>query len=144
MSKYLPRFAFGAGIALVAGLVGMKFGPVIGGIFLGFPAVLPASLTLIQKDAGKEDAAIDALGASLGAVAMVAYAVLIVFAIRSWGVIPTIAAALVLWLGVALSLYAAASRFLPRSRPAPSGYGTRHRGRRDGKYGNRSSHEGPG
>jgi len=38
------RFAFGAGIALAAGLVGLHFGHLAGGMFLAFPTVLPASL----------------------------------------------------------------------------------------------------
>ena len=46
---YVSRFLFGAGISLAAGLIGMKFGPVVGGVFLGFPAILPASLTLIEE-----------------------------------------------------------------------------------------------
>ena len=43
------RFLFGAGISLVAGLAGMAFGSKIGGVLLGFPAILPASLTLITS-----------------------------------------------------------------------------------------------
>jgi hypothetical protein len=73
-SEYLLRFAFGAGISVAAGLIGMKFGPVVGGIFLGFPAILPASLTLIEKKDGRQQAAIDSEGAILGAIAMVAFA----------------------------------------------------------------------
>ena len=144
MSKYIARFAFGAGIALAAGLIGMKFGPMIGGIFLGFPAVLPASLTLIEKKEGDDEAAIDSVGAALGAVAMVAYAVIVVKVAPLWGVVPTLAVALAVWVAVAVGLYFAVSRLVPRSRPAPSGYEKRRRDRRDGRYASRSSHEGPG
>jgi len=53
-TDYVVRFMFGAAISLLAGLIGMKFGPVVGGLCLGFPAILPASLTLIEKKEGKE------------------------------------------------------------------------------------------
>jgi hypothetical protein len=43
------RFVFGAAIAAVAAMVGMLLGPKAGGLFLAFPAILPASLTLIEK-----------------------------------------------------------------------------------------------
>lgn len=71
---YLVRFAFGAGIALVAGLAGLRFGPKVGGLFLAFPAVLPTALTLIAKKESDGIASIDALGGVLGALGMIAFA----------------------------------------------------------------------
>lgn len=117
-ADYAVRFIFGAVISLGAGLVGMKFGPVVGGVFLGFPAILPASLTLIEKKEGREEASIDSLGASLGAVALVAFAVVVVVAASRWGVIVTLAVALVVWLGVAFALYAVVATVYKRE-PAP-------------------------
>lgn len=43
------RFAFGACASIVAGLVGTAFSPVVGGMFLAFPAILPATLTLLEQ-----------------------------------------------------------------------------------------------
>jgi len=117
-SDYLVRFFFGAAISLVAGLIGMKFGPVVGGVFLGFPAILPASLTLIAKKEGAEEASIDSLGAVLGAIAMVAFAAVIVLAASRWGVVVTLAVALVVWLAVAFALYALVATVYKRE-PAP-------------------------
>ena len=117
-TDYVIRFAFGAAISLAAGLIGMKFGPVVGGLFLGFPAILPASLTLIEKKDGKREAAIDSEGAVLGAIAMVAFAFAVALTVASWGVITTLAIALVLWLAVAVALYAVAVGVLGRE-PAP-------------------------
>jgi uncharacterized protein DUF3147 len=59
------RFGFGGAITAAAGIIAMKFGPVIGGLFLAFPAILPASLTLVenhevQKKAQKACAAVAA------------------------------------------------------------------------------------
>ena len=117
-SAYLTRFAFGAGISLAAGLIGMFFGPVVGGIFLGFPAILPASLTLIEKKDGKQQAAIDSEGAILGALAMVVYSVLVVVMATKIGVVPTLALALLVWVVVAVALYFAVALILKRE-PSP-------------------------
>jgi hypothetical protein len=115
---YLLRFAFGAAISLVAGLIGMWFGPKVGGVMLGFPAILPASLTLIQKKEGKEAAAVDSIGASLGAVAMIAFAVFVSATAERWGAVPSVLIALVVWLGVAVGLYFLVAILYERE-PAP-------------------------
>ncbi len=102
---YAVRFAFGAAIALVAGLVGMALGPKAGGVLLGFPAILPASLTLIEKKEGKEEASIDSVGAILGATAMIAFAVLVSLTVTMWGPVVSVVVALMAWLAVAVGLY---------------------------------------
>jgi len=43
------RFTLGGVLTAATGMIAMKFGPVIGGLFLAFPAILPASLTLVEK-----------------------------------------------------------------------------------------------
>src|SRR5207244_4125545 len=94
----------GGAIGLVfysrAGVIGMKFGPVLGGVWLGFPAILPASLTLIEKKEGKEAASVDSIGAILGAIAMIAFAIVVSLAATRWGVVPGLVAALAVWLVV--------------------------------------------
>ena len=47
--EYLVRFVLGGVMTAVAGLIAARFGPVIGGLFLAFPAIFPASVTLIEK-----------------------------------------------------------------------------------------------
>ena len=118
VKDYAVRFAFGAAIALVAGLLGMWFGPKFGGVFLGFPAILPASLTLIQKKDGKEQAAIDSEGAVLGAVGFVAFAIVVALVVVRLGVVPTVIVALIVWTAVAVALYAVA-RIMFRREPTP-------------------------
>ena len=104
-SDYALRFGFGCGIALVSGLMGMWFGPKVGGVLLGFPAILPASLTLVQKKDGKESASVDSIGAMLGAIAMIVFAVFVSLTVKSIGPVPSIAIALIVWLAVAVGLY---------------------------------------
>jgi hypothetical protein len=78
-------------MTVVAGLIAARFGPVIGGLFLAFPAIFPASATLIEKHVrerkekaglpgarrGKEAAALDAAGAVLGSFGLAAFGVVI-------------------------------------------------------------------
>ena len=47
--EYLIRFVSRRGDDLIAGLIAARFGPVVGGLFLAFPAIFPASATLIEK-----------------------------------------------------------------------------------------------
>jgi hypothetical protein len=118
IKDYALRFAFGAAISLVAGLIGLKFGAKAGGVWLGFPAILPASLTLIQKRAGRSEAAIDSEGAVLGSIALVAFALTVFALVAHLGVVATMLLALALWLVIATGLYAAAMKILHRE-PVP-------------------------
>jgi len=82
--EYLVRFVFGGTITVLAGLIAKKFGPVLGGLFLAFPAIFPASATLVEKHErekkkkariaktirGRQAAALDAYGAALGSVGL--------------------------------------------------------------------------
>src|SRR5262245_7400094 len=105
VSEYLVRFAFGGTVTAVAGLIAHAFGPAIGGLFLAFPAILPASLTLIAMHDGRRQAADDARGAILGAIALVAFAAVArVLAARCAPAV-TLAAATSTWIVVAASLW---------------------------------------
>jgi hypothetical protein len=42
------RFLFGGACTVAAGLIARRYGPGIGALFLAFPAIFPAGLTLIQ------------------------------------------------------------------------------------------------
>jgi hypothetical protein len=89
--EYLIRFALGGAMTVIAGLIAARFGPIVGGLFLAFPAIFPASATLIEKHVrerkeraglagarrGKEAAALDAAGATLGSFGLAAFALII-------------------------------------------------------------------
>jgi len=47
--EYLVRFGLGGAMTVVAGLIAARLGPVVGGLFLAFPAIFPASATLIER-----------------------------------------------------------------------------------------------
>jgi hypothetical protein len=114
-NEYFVRFVLGGTMTVVAGLLAARFGPVVGGLFLAFPAIFPASATLIEKHVrerkekaglrgarrGKEAAALDAAGAALGSFGLAAFGLVIwVLIVRSpaWA----LALAAVSWLAVAM------------------------------------------
>lgn len=69
------RFVFGAAIAVIAGIVSLSAGSKAGGPLLAFPAILPATLTLIEKDEGEEKTVHDLQGSVVGAIGMCSFAV---------------------------------------------------------------------
>lgn len=85
---YLVRFLFGGGATVLAGVMAQHYGPAIGGLFLAFPAIFPAGATLIEEHEkkrkqkigrdgacrGRMAVSIDAQGAALGAIGLIAFA----------------------------------------------------------------------
>lgn len=88
--EYLIRFVLGGAATVLTGLISGRYGAPVGGLFLALPAIFCASATLIEKHEirrkreaglpgerrGQEAAALDAAGAALGALGMLAFAVL--------------------------------------------------------------------
>ena len=68
------RFVAGALTSIVAGVLTIAFGPRVGGVMLAFPAILAASLTLIEEQEDSAEAREDARGAVMGGVAMLSFA----------------------------------------------------------------------
>jgi Protein of unknown function (DUF3147) len=119
--EYLLRFVLGGAVTVLAGLIADRFGPGVGGLFLAFPAIFPASATLISShekekkarrglsgtERGRQLAATDAAGATMGAVGLIAFAVV------AWCILPkhatpiAIACASAAWLSVSLLLWLA-------------------------------------
>ena len=81
---YAIRFLFGGIITAMAGIIAKEFGPSVGGLFLAFPAIFPASATLIEKHEkqkkrragldgsrrGRQAASLDAAGAAIGSIGL--------------------------------------------------------------------------
>lgn len=99
------RFAFGAAISVVAGVVGLVGGPRLGGVFLAAPAILPATLTLIERDQGRHQAELEVSGSVMGGVALAGFAVVsaTLLGVAPWWL--ALLAALLAWVAVAVSLY---------------------------------------
>jgi hypothetical protein len=116
---YALRFLFGGLITAIAGIIAKKFGPGIGGLFLAFPAIFPASATLIEKHEREKKesrglegsararslASVDAAGSSMGSIGLFAFALVV------WQFMPTgptwiiLGSATLLWLGVSVAIW---------------------------------------
>jgi hypothetical protein len=116
---YAVRFLFGGFITALAGIIAKKFGPGIGGLFLAFPAILPASATLIEKHErekkeslglngtarGRSAASVDAAGSSMGSIGLFVFALVVwqfVHRDPAWIVL---AGATLLWLAVSVAVW---------------------------------------
>lgn len=112
---YALRFVFGAVISVGAALIGQVGGPRLGGMFLAFPAILPAGLTLIQEEDGTRDADRTAVGAILGGIALCAFAIV---GEAAFGTLPpwlVLLLALGAWCGAAIGLYAVLAVLRPEA-----------------------------
>jgi hypothetical protein len=123
--EYAIRFFFGGLITAFAGIIAKEFGAVVGGLFLAFPAIFPASATLIEKhekqkkeekglqgtQRGREAASIDAAGSAMGSIG------LFVFALSVWQFLPVHSAGMVLtaataaWLAVSVMIWHIRKRY---------------------------------
>jgi hypothetical protein len=75
-------------------------------MFLAFPAILPASLTLIRRKEGPDAAIHDLDGAIVGAAALGVFALVSAVGLRRFGAALVLPAALATWLGASLIAYA--------------------------------------
>lgn len=117
--EYITRFLLGGATCVATGLIAKAFGPVVGGLFLAFPAIFPASATLVEQHErkrkaqagieftvrGRLSAALDARGALMGAVAMIAFAVFAWKRLNAWNSFFTLASAMAAWVVVASGLW---------------------------------------
>ena len=117
--EYALRFAFGGTITALAGIIAKHYGPEVGGLFMAFPAIFPATATLLEdeqkqrkKDKGMNGAirgrmvaGVDAYGASMGALGLALFAVVV------WQRLPHSSLAVVLgeatlaWLAASVSVW---------------------------------------
>lgn len=131
-SQYAVRFVLGGVVTVCTGLIADNWGPVVGGLFLSFPAIFPASATLIERHQakkkaraglsgrrrGRRAAALDASGAVWGATGLMA------FGATAWRLLdarPTpraLSAAALVWLSVVVLLWWLRFRFPARFRKA--------------------------
>lgn len=89
--EYLIRFLLGGLATAATGVIAKFYGPIVGGLFLAFPAIFCASCTLIAKhererkeqkglkgaERGRNAAALDAAGTALGSVGLMAFGAIV-------------------------------------------------------------------
>src|SRR5690348_11138739 len=117
--EFAIRFLFGGAITVVAGLIAKHYGPVFGGLFLAFPAIFPASATLVEthetrkkKQAGiprtlrgRFAAALDARGTALGTIGLASFALIVWKLLPAWNAAATLLVALGVWFLVSVSAW---------------------------------------
>lgn len=113
------RFLFGGIITVITGLIAARYGPALGGLFMAFPAIFPASATLVAKHEDEEmehaglkgerraaaAAALDARGTAMGTIGLMAFGAV------AWRWLPArhapsvLLAATAVWFAVGVTLW---------------------------------------
>jgi hypothetical protein len=124
--EYALRFLFGGAVTVAAGLIATKWGPVVGGLFLAFPAIFPATATLAEKHEiekkeskgmrgarrGRNAAALEAVGSTMGSLG------LLLFAATVWAFLPykqpaaVLFVATLLWIIVSIAAWSIRRKFI--------------------------------
>ena len=128
--EYAIRFVFGGTITVITGVLAKEYGPAFGGLFLAFPAIFPASATLIDKHEkqkklragiaatgrGRKAAALDARGAIRGSLGLISFAFIVGNLLSFHNAVLAMLAALALWLLVSTGIWWAAKSHSIRNR----------------------------
>jgi hypothetical protein len=132
--EYGLRFVFGGICTVIAGLIAKRYGPGLGGLFLAFPAIFPASASLIEghekkrkadygfdgTKRGRLAASIDALGAFLGSIGLMAFALTLWIGLPQYNALCILIVATVVWLGISTLLWAIhRNRLFHKRKPHP-------------------------
>jgi len=106
---YVTRFLFGGVATAAVGWISHRFGPVVGGLFLAFPALCPASLTLVAKherqkktdvqgeERGREVAGVEAAGAALASIGLMGFGGIVAAGGDRFSALVVLLAATVAW-----------------------------------------------
>ena len=118
------RFVFGGACTLAAYFIALHWGPVVGGLFMAFPAIFPASASLVEKHhrenvekmggdgvtQGRLAAGLDAVGTTIGCTGLAAFAWVV------WKELPmqhaglVLAEAMLAWVALAAGFWLAGAR----------------------------------
>jgi hypothetical protein len=117
--QYAARFVLGGVVTVLTGLITDQWGPVVGGLFLSFPAIFPASATLIERHQvekkeragfsggrrGRQAAALDASGAVCGAIGLAGFGATARWLLDAQPTLWALSASALVWLNTAVLLW---------------------------------------
>ncbi len=117
--QYAVRFVLGGLVTAGAGIVAKVYGPVVGGLFLAFPAIFPAGATLIEKHEKQRKSekglrgevrarwavSVDAAGAAIGSIGLVVFGLVIWQFSQHGPAWLVLLSASALWLAVSMVLW---------------------------------------
>lgn len=123
--EYAIRFLFGGLVTAATGLIAKRYGPSIAGLFLAFPAIFPATITLIAKHEkerkqkagydgtirGRAAASVDAAGTSLAALALAVFALILWRFLPGHSPLAILAIAAMAWMTLSILLWQLRRRF---------------------------------
>lgn len=126
--EYLVRFTLGGAATVFTGLISSRYGASIGGLFLAVPAIFCATATLIEKHEirkkheaglagkrrGQQAAAVDSAGTALGALGILAFALIFWLMVES-SVLGAFVVASLAWLVISVAAWYARRKM--RSAP---------------------------
>lgn len=126
--EFTVRFVLGGLVTAGAAFIAEKFGPSFGGLFLAFPAILAASVSLVEKherqrkerkglhglQRGRRAAAADAAGAAMGSVGLISFAWFTYEFVGSHNPATVIAGATLIWAIVSAAVWWTRKRKLYR------------------------------
>jgi len=113
-TEYVSRFVFGGEVTVLAGFVADHYGPVLGGLFLAFPGIFPAGVSLVEKHktqrenaegklgiwSARGQASAEATGASVGTLGLMGFAVVLWQGLPTHNFLPMIITATGTWIAV--------------------------------------------
>lgn len=116
--EYIVRFVLGGAATVLAGAISSAFGASIGGLFLAMPAIFCASATLIERHEirrkheaglsgarrGQQAAALEAAGAALGSIGMLAFALMFWWIVEDGALLAFLGAAAA-WIAVSMAAW---------------------------------------
>lgn len=122
--EYVSRFVFGGVVTMFAGLIADRYGPVVGGLFLAFPGIFPAGVSLVEKHkrvreenegkigtwSARGEASVEATGASIGTIGLIGFAVVLWRGLPSHGLPLMMVLACLVWVALSLVFWWARER----------------------------------
>jgi hypothetical protein len=108
LKAMLIRFVVGAVTSIAAGGVDLIWGARAAGVLLAFPAILAASLTLIEKQEDSDEARDDSRGAVLGGCGLAVFAAVAALTLTHVGWVFALLLAAAAWTMSVLVLYVVA------------------------------------